>query len=411
MKEPQRALRSRLAGSFVALLLAGLLVFAAIAVLTIDRTLRSSLDARLQTQADAAASFIDVHHGRLAIDADDRVQLLTVLGVDTDAVVLDPRGAVLISSAARTPREVLALRGELARFVTVGTADRMVRAFVLPIVHDDEHLGTVIVWRGISWIGQTDREAAIAFAAAALLIAGLALLAGNALARRAVEDAFARQRRFTADASHELRAPLAVIRAEADLALRSPREPNEYRTALEAIAGEADRIEALIGDLLSAARAESGQIPRERVDLTAIVRSVAERLAPAAAMKDAAISVSAPDGSAIILADPIGIERAMIAIAHNAIRYAPERGFVQLKITRRGSTIEAVVSDNGPGFLPSALDHALERFWRADTPYSSAGTGLGLAIARSIVESAGGTITLENSSDGGAVVRLKFTAA
>lgn len=401
--------RLRLSGAYVAIMLIGLLLFAAAAVFAIDRTQRSTLDARLATAARAAAAFIDVSHGAIHIDADDRQQFLTVLGADTDGAVFDPQAHLVLSSAARVPAAIAPQTSSGAIFSNVGRGDTEVRAFSWPVIADRKRLGTVVVWRGSDWIDETDRGVAIVLAGAALLIAGLALLAGNLVTRRALEDAFARQRRFTADASHELRAPLAVIRAEADLAISKEREPAQYRAALETIASEADYMESLIGDLLSAARAESGHLQRERVDASDILDRVAERLRPAATAKDASIDVQRTPG-AFIVADGHSLERALLAIGHNAIRYAPAHGTVALHAHRSDHSVEIVVQDNGAGFSPEALHHALERFWREPGAAAGTGSGLGLAIARSVVEANKGTILLSNAANG-AQVRLRFPAA
>jgi signal transduction histidine kinase len=391
------------------MLLAGLLIFGGIAVVAMDRTLRSSLDARLETAATAAATFVDVSKGRIAVDGDDREQFLDIMGADLNSVVLASGNRLMLSTVARIPQGITALHGP-PHFVTLGHGREMVRAFALPLKRDGRRLGTVVVWRSNDWIGETDRNTIIAFAAGALLIAGLALLAGNAIARRALADAFARQRRFTADASHELRAPLAVIRAEADLALRKDRSGQAYQDAIRTIAGEADRMEGLIGDLLSAARAESRTLQREKVDASNMMREVAARLQPAAAAKGARVDVSA-DQDARISADRTSLERALLAIAHNAVKHAQMNGEVRLAVASTAGEVEISIRDDGAGFSAEALEHAFERFWRDQTGRSHGGAGLGLAIAKATVEAFGGRIALRNASEGGAEVQIRFPAA
>ncbi len=400
-------LRSRLSATYAAVLLIALLLFAAAAVAAIDRTLRSTLDARLNTSARAAASLNDVHDGKIVDDEDDRRQFLTLIGSGDQAIVRDLAGNVHLSSVIKPPAAILRLPPREARYYTIGVGQNAARAYVLPVQDDGTVAGSVVVWSSSDLIAQTDRGAAIAFVVAAAIIAIFALIAGAAVTQRALEDAFARQRRFTADASHELRAPLAVIRAEADLALKKQRDAPAYRGAIEAIAAEADRMEALIEDLLSAARAESGRFNRQPVAIAPILQRIAQRLGPAAAAKGAAIDVLAQDQVEIV-ADADALERAVLAIAHNAVKYAPERGRVELQTLRAGNAAEIRVSDDGPGFSKDALNHALERFWRGDAHRAQGGSGLGLAIARASVRALGGTMRLENNPGGGAAVRLRF---
>lgn len=399
--------RLHLSAAYVAIMLAGLLIFAAAAVFAIDRTQRSTLDTRLKTAARAAAAFIDVSRGTIRIDADDRQQFLSVLGADSDGAVLDPQGRMLLSSAARIPPAVAPQSSGRARFFNAGAGDASLRAYSMPIMARGARIGSIVVWRSNDWIDETDRNLAFVLGAAALIIAGLALLAGNVVTRRALEDAFARQRRFTADASHELRAPLAVIRAEADLALRKERDSPQYRAALQTIAAEADHMEALIGDLLSAARAESGAGTREPVDASSVLTRVAERLAPAAAAKAASLRLDV-EPNAMIVADRHALERALLAIGHNAVRHAPVQGSVALRVSHDDRSVEILIEDNGPGFSRDALEHAVERFWREPGAAADEGSGLGLAIARSVVEANQGTIALGNAAHGGALVRLRF---
>jgi signal transduction histidine kinase len=399
--------RLRLSAAYVAVMLVGMLLFAAAAVFLIDRAQRSTLDTRLRTAARAAAPFMDVSHGRLHIDADDRGQFLEVLGADTDGAVFDLHGRLLLSSAARIPPEVT--RERRGGLFDIGRGQSTARAFLQPILYSGKRVGTIVVWHGVDWIAESDRNAAAALGAAALLIAGLALVTGNAVTRSALQDAFARQRRFTSDASHELRAPLAVIRAEADLALRKERDAGEYRSAMRTIASEADHMEAIIGDLLAAARAESGALKRERVSVHDLLARVAERLRAAAAAKEASLRVDGVAG-AEILADVNALERALLAVAHNAVRFAPARGTITLRSLCDDRHVQIDVQDDGPGFSPDALEHGVERFWREPGAPDGGGSGLGLAIARALVEANQGTLTLANSPGGGALVRLHFPA-
>lgn len=403
-------LASRLTATYAAVILVALLIFAAVAVLAIDRAMRVTMDSRLITEARSAASLADISHGRLVADEEDRRQFLSLIAAGDDGLAMDRDGDVRMSTAANPPAQILTLPRDTQQYYSLGSGDARTRAAVLPVPHKGKIAGTVIVWGASSWIAQTDRSAAIAFALAAVIIALFALLAGGAVTRRALEDAFERQRRFTADASHELRTPLAVIRAEADLALSKERNVADYRTAMNTIAGEADRMELLIGDLLATARAESGAATPERIDVRALLDDVAERLASAARAKSAHIAVRDGD-RATIVADRNAIERALLAIAHNAVAHAPPGGVIDLCVSRHSNAVEVTVRDNGAGFTAEGLEHALDRFWRSDSGRSHGGTGLGLAIANAIVTSAGGSIALENAPEGGALVHLRFPAA
>ena len=401
------ALRLRLIAVYVGVLFAGLLCFAAAAVFGIDRSERSALDSHLSAAARAVSALLDLRTGQPAIDRDDRHQFVTVLGAQTSGVVVSGSRKIVLSNVSVPPPDLLAVPAATASYVTTGSGEAALRAFVLPITNKGARVGKVVVWRPSDWIDETDREAAVAFLLAALVIAALAWFAGNAVTHRALDEVVARQRRFTADASHDLRAPLAVIRAESDLALTKERDAGAYRQSLATISQEADRMESLIGDLLSVARADAGALEIARVDLSELAREACTRIAGTAAAKMVEIDFAAT-GITQVAGNAAELERAVLAVLHNAMKHAPAGGRIEVRATAVGGTVELSVRDNGPGFSPEALEHGLERFWRGDE--SGGGSGLGLAVADSIAGALGGKVRLSNVG-GQAETRLIFPAA
>jgi two-component system OmpR family sensor kinase len=224
-----------------------------------------------------------------------------------------------------------------------------------------------------------------------------------------LQHAFDRERRFTSDASHELRAPLSVIRAEADLALRKERTAAEYRAALETIASEADALEALTRDLLTVARADAGAVavPLTAIDLSAVAADAVARLAVLAHERGVRVHVDAAP-NALVRGERDGLERAVITVLHNAIKYASPNGTVGVRVMHNGDAVELCVSDDGRGFSAEALQRAFDRFWREARTLP--GSGLGLAIAKATVERFGGTIAIANGAGSGGIVRVRFPA-
>lgn len=400
-------LHLRLTARYAAVLLAALLVLAGIALGVMDRVLRSGLDARLQTEGYAAAQLIETARGNVVIDADDRPQFLTLTSGVDQGIVTDRKGKVVLSTEAVPPDAIQSLALESFGFRDVGAGEDVARVCIVPIVRAGIRAGSVVVWRASDWIEETERGMAFAFFGAAVVIAVLSWGVGALLTRGALNDAFARQRRFTADASHELRAPLAVIRAEADLALRKERTPQEYRSSLASIAAETDRLEQLTSSLLSAARAQQTKARHERFEAAAAIRSARERLLPLAETKRVSVVVSGASPLEAI-GDPSEIERALVAVMHNAIKFSAPGTGVSVAAQRAGKWIEIAVDDEGPGFSHEALRHAFEPFWRGGVQES--GAGLGLAIVHAVVKASGGSVDLVNRANGGRVL-LRIPAA
>ncbi|HYF25571.1 MAG TPA: ATP-binding protein [Baekduia sp.] len=226
----------------------------------------------------------------------------------------------------------------------------------------------------------------------------------NAMLGR-LQDAFARERSFTADASHELRTPLSILRTELELALRGDRTREELLEAVRSAAEETDRLSHLAEDLLVIARAEQGRLPVRASDVPAreLLGRVRERFAGRAAAHGAALEVDASD-DVLLRADPMRLEQALGNLVDNALRHGA--GPVVLTAEARDGRAVLRVTDTGPGFPDGFAERAFERFSRADTARSRGGAGLGLAIVALIAEAHGGGATARTRPEGGAELAL-----
>jgi heavy metal sensor kinase len=226
-----------------------------------------------------------------------------------------------------------------------------------------------------------------------------------------LDDAFQRQRQFTADASHELRTPLTAIKGQTEVALQRDRDSDAYKEVLRTVNTEVDRMIRLVGSLLTLARADARRIPlsREAIDLGDIVGDAVDQIRPAAAEKALAIDL-APGEEVRLIADQDLLLQLVLNVLDNAVKYTPAGGSIRVSCQRDGSTAEVAVADTGPGIAPEDLPHIFDRFYRADKSrrQGDSGAGLGLSICRWIAESHGGTIEAQSSPGQGAtfIVRL-----
>jgi heavy metal sensor kinase len=224
-------------------------------------------------------------------------------------------------------------------------------------------------------------------------------------------NALAEQRRFMADASHELRTPVSIIRTAAEVTLSRPtREPAEYQEALEAVAQQSSRLARLVDDMFVLARADAGGYPMKlaEVDLGELARECVHDLALQAAERRIAVHADVPVG-VFIRGDEVLIRRVILNLLHNAIVYTPVGGRVQVTLDA-SDAVELRVSDSGTGIPDADRDRVFERFVRVDPARAQGGAGLGLAIARWIVEAHGGSLRLTQSGPSGSVFAARFTA-
>jgi two-component system OmpR family sensor kinase len=219
---------------------------------------------------------------------------------------------------------------------------------------------------------------------------------------------FERERRFVADAGHELRTPVAVIRAELEGALRSGGHDPEVREALVAALEECDHLAQLAEDLLIVARAAEGALPlrREPIEVRPLLEGVRARFEDRAPERGRGISVDGGDGLRVE-ADELRLRQALGNLVDNALRYGAGEIVLSSHPAASNGGVELEVSDRGPGFAPELADRAFERFARGDVARTRGGTGLGLAIVRAIAEAHGGSAEIV-AGEAGATVRLSL---
>jgi signal transduction histidine kinase len=221
-------------------------------------------------------------------------------------------------------------------------------------------------------------------------------------AQAAQRDALEQQRRFLADASHQLRTPLAIIKAEVELAQSGTTKDDDLRAAMASIGEETDRLGGLTEELLLLAAADEQRLTlnRKPVKVGDLLAEVAERGRGRAQLEGRAIRVQSDDS--MITADRQRLEHALGNLLDNALTHGA--GEVELVGQRRGDAVEMRVRDHGGGFTASYLAHPFVRF--APTASTGRGTGLGLAIVEAIAEAHGGSVSLRN--DDGAAVTLSL---
>jgi signal transduction histidine kinase len=226
----------------------------------------------------------------------------------------------------------------------------------------------------------------------------LAGVMNDLLAR--VETAFAQQRRFVADASHELRTPVAAVCAEADVALDAPSRPEaDYRESLRVVRDAGRRLSRVVEDLFLLARIDAGHLPvaREPLYLDELVTDVARSLRALAQSRSVRIDV-APGVEAPYVGDGGLLARLLVNLLDNAIKHSPAGGVVRVHVVEERGAYRIEVGDEGPGVPPEGRERIFDRFVRLDPSRSrvertaTGGAGLGLAIARWIAQAHEGTL-------------------
>jgi two-component system, OmpR family, sensor kinase len=225
-----------------------------------------------------------------------------------------------------------------------------------------------------------------------------------------LDASFEKQHRFMADASHELRTPVAILRGEAEVSLsREARSPDEYRESLEIVRAEAGRLSQIVEDLFTLARADAGQHPlvKREFYLDELVTEAVHSARALALEKEIAL-VCETSEECLFLGDEGLLRRMVMNLLSNAIKYTPRAGRVSVACRAAGDRYDLTVSDSGPGIVAELQARIFDRFFRVDTARSredgdKGGAGLGLAISRWIAEAHGGSLELMSSGSKGTV--------
>jgi two-component system phosphate regulon sensor histidine kinase PhoR len=218
------------------------------------------------------------------------------------------------------------------------------------------------------------------------------------------------RREFVSNISHELRTPLASMRAIVDtLAAGALDDPPAARRFVERMDAEIDALSQMVEELLELSRIESGRVPirLERIELPPVVRAAVERLLPQAERAHLTVTLNLSDMLPLVLGDGQRLQQVVTNLVHNAIKFTPGGGSIQIEARAADDRVVVSVSDTGVGIPPALHERVFERFFKADRSRSTAGTGLGLAIAKHIVLAHGGQIWVESEPGKGS--RFFFT--
>ena len=228
-----------------------------------------------------------------------------------------------------------------------------------------------------------------------------------------LEQSFEVQRRFTADASHELRSPLSRLRAELEVTLRRPRSPGEYEETLRSCLEEVQRVQDLIEELLELARIDAQQPESAKpVAITDIVEAAVAVVRPKAQQHGVAVAVGGlPE--LLVHAAPVAAKVALANILDNAVKFSPSGGRVTIAVAAAPAEAIIAVSDTGPGVSPEDAGRLFQRFFRGKASRSTdaPGVGLGLAISRALVERQGGHISVDARAETGATFSVHLPRA
>jgi signal transduction histidine kinase len=410
-------IRWRLTLGYAAIFALILLFLATAAVVGFSRELTNQQDTLLTQEAkDQERNLLDGQHRETLAEGSAEYSWVA-LDLDGRVTDRDPTAATLgtlgLPSAELAER---ALREDEVVSATIRGPQGRVRVVSMPMRESGEVVGVIQYARSLRGVQQTIGRLVLVLLPLALGGLGAALLGGLFMAGRAVRpvrESFERQRAFVADASHELKTPLTLIRADAEVLLYRGRLNEEDQKLVEHALAETDRMGAVLSDLLLVARLDAGklEVSEKPFDLAAALSEEAERFGARAAAKEVRLDVLAP-GELPARGDAKRTGQILAVLLDNAVRFTPPGGCIAVTGRSRDRWAEATVTDTGPGISPKHLSRVFDRFYRAEAARTRSeargGTGLGLAIARELARAQGGDLTAESAKNEGATFCLRL---
>jgi heavy metal sensor kinase len=450
-------IRFRLTLWYIAVLAVILIGFSGVLYFRVSQHLYAELDHSLTTEAQEVVAGLDEASGQPSLGEIPDFRLTGIA-----VVLFDQSGSHVVASDApgSWPPQTESLASAAAGGSSVATVDvpgaGKWRVLTMPSVHGGATVGVLQIAHSEGDVQETLQQI-ITFVAVGipitllLAVAGGVFLAGRALdpidritrtaeklgaedlSRRLnfrgtddevgrltatfdrmldrLDRAFERQRRFTADASHDLRTPLALLISQGEVALDRPRSATVYRSTIAAMCEDARQMTRLLGDMLVLARADAGleSIDREKVNLGDLVKGVVSALQPLAQARSVELTGGVAD-DLVVEGDQTRLTQLLTNLVDNALKYTPDGGRATVSVERERGMAKLVVRDTGVGIAAEHLPHLFERFYRADDARSrtNGGAGLGLAICKWVVDMHRGQIEVGSTPGTGTTFTVRL---
>ena len=402
-------LRWRLTMGYAGVFVLILILLGAAAVFGFSRELTDQQDTLLTQEAeDVTRNLQDGEHREVLAEGSAEYSWVAL---DTRGRVTDRDPTAATLGTLGLPSKGLAqeaLASDEAISATIRGPEGNARVVSMPMRGaSGEIVGIVQYARSLEGVQKTVGRLVLVLLPLALGGLGAALVGGLFMAGRAMRPAresFERQRAFIADASHELKTPLTLIRADAEMVLYRERLNQDDRTLVEHALAETDRMGSILSDLLLVARLDAGklEVAEKPFDLAPVLSEEAERFGARAAAKGVRLEVRVP-GELPARGDLKKAEQILAVLLDNAVRFAPPGGRIDVSGRLVDGRTEATVADTGPGIPPEHLDRVFDRFYRAEASRGrgkGSGTGLGLAIARDLARAQGGDLVADGAKEG-----------